>query len=1162
MAAPAKTSPAKTGIDLVGLVADHPAVAQLASALEGRRRVVATGASGSALALTAGAVLRRTGRSVVLVLAHVDDADEAMDELMGAGVATVRLPALESLPGESNASLELFGERLSVVKSVLEMKGAAVIIAPIQALMQFVVSPARLPSLIRTIRTDEAVGLTELVAWLGNAGYSRVEAVEEPGEFALRGGILDVFPPTGTASAPATAGRETGSTTASTSATPVRLDFFGDQVDRIAEIDLDTMATDRAIERVDLVAVDVTRVMKEERSITFLELLPASAVALLAETMEVVEQGRGYYERVVDGGSVIGPPAVLKVLESRFHAMAELNQFSAGAAGADVRIELPAQALPSFAKDVSEAVVELVGMVADGRVLVTCQNKGELQRLGELLTEFGGEGAGRVERAVGYVHRGFVWGGSHEGGSHGVIESRSHEGGKGASTPPLRDSVARPLALVPYHELLNRFTVRRRAGRIKSGRAMDTFLDFQEGDYVVHVEHGIARYVGLTLMKPREVPSKGTPGVAKAEVQPEEYLTLEFGAKAKLHVPAVQIDKVQKYIGGFAGKPPLSVLGGVKWKNQKEKVAESVKDLAAELLRVRAAREHMPGIKYPADTPWQHEFEAEFPYDETQDQLAAIADIKKDMTSPRPMDRLLCGDVGFGKTEMAIRAAFKACEFGKQVAVLVPTTVLAEQHERTFRSRFAGYPFRIESISRFKTPGEVNEVLAALRKGHVDLIIGTHRLLSKDVHFADLGLVVVDEEQRFGVEHKESLLRLRLTVDVLTMSATPIPRTLHMAMLGIRDISSLTTAPLDRRAIVTEVIPWNARRIQQAIERELSRDGQVFYVHNRVNDIKSVADDVRRLAPTARIVVGHGQMEPKDLEDVMLKFLRREADILVSTTIIESGIDIASANTMIIDDADRYGLAELHQLRGRVGRSKNRAYCYLLLPPERTVKEIAQKRLKAVEQYSMLGAGFKIAMRDLEIRGAGNILGAEQSGHIAAVGYEMYCRLLEESVHTLKNEPPRPQPSLTSIELGISGLIPKSYIPSDARRLEAYRRLATAPNEADLDQVRKDLVDAYGEPPKVVERLFDLSHIRILAHMLGVRTITIREKDIVFLAEDPSPVAQRLEANGRGKGVEQATVRVLPPKLGEQSEVYFRPPESYLEPATLLAVLRRRLRAS
>jgi transcription-repair coupling factor (superfamily II helicase) len=1153
---------AAANVDLVSLIADEPVFGALASNLESRKRVVATGVAGSVISLTAAAIARLTKRPAILVLAHVDDADETLDELTSAGAPVLRLPALEALPGESHASLELLAERLGVVKAVRSGawgtrpphsgpppngEGAPVIVAPIQALMQYVIAPDMVEALTRTIVKDQSVRLTELVSWLASAGYKRVEAVEEPGDFAVRGGILDIFPPTGTAGPPAAKGFASSSAVA----TPVRLDFFGDQVDKIAEVDLDTMASDRAIERVELIAVDALRAQGDKGKVNFLELLPPSCIALLAETMEVVEQGRGYFERVIEGGSILGPPAVLKVLENRFHAMAELNAFSAGASSADIRIELPASQLPSFAKDASEAVKELATLANENaRTIVTCQNKGELQRLGELLQEFAPEAKSKIIAQEGYVHRGFVWG------------ANEPATGSPEASPSHRLTASPSQAVVPYHELLNRFTVRRRAGRLKSGRAMDTFLDFQEGDYVVHVEHGIARYTGLTLMKPREVPAHVRAGEAKAEVQPEEYLTLEFAGKARLHVPATQIDKVQKYVGGFQGKPALSTLGGLKWKNDKLRVAESVKDLAAELLRVRAAREHMPGITYPADTAWQNEFEAEFPYEETEDQLAALADIKKDMHSGRPMDRLLCGDVGFGKTELAIRAAFKACEFGKQVAILVPTTVLAEQHERTFKSRFAGYPFKVESISRFKSDKEVKDVLEALRKGHVDLIIGTHRLLSSDVRFADLGLVVVDEEQRFGVEHKEALLRLRLTVDVLTMSATPIPRTLHMAMLGIRDISSLTTAPLDRRAIVTEVIPYNARRVRQAILRELAREGQVFYVHNRVFDIKSVADSVQQLVPEAKVVFGHGQMQPHELEEVMLKFIRRQADVLIATTIIESGIDIPTANTMIIDDADRYGLADLHQLRGRVGRSKNRAYCYLLLPDDRPVKEVAQKRLKAVEQYSMLGAGFKIAMRDLEIRGAGNILGSEQSGHIAAVGYEMYCRLLEESVHTLKNEKQPEPPSATSVEIGISGLIPKTYIPSDQRRLEAYRRLATAANLEQLDQVRKDLVDAYGEPPKAAQRLFELAQVRVLASELGTKTVTIRDKDVVFLAHDPRPIARRLEENGKAssRAAEQATVRVLPPKSEtDLSEIYFRPREEYMEPATLLPILRKRL---
>ncbi|MEO1129236.1 MAG: transcription-repair coupling factor, partial [Planctomycetota bacterium] len=674
-------------------------------------------------------------------------------------------------------------------------------------------------------------------------------------------------------------------------------------------------------------------------------------------------------------------------------------------------------------------------------------------------------------------------------------------------------------------------------------------------------DHGIAKFVGLKTMKPRK--PKGTRaqeadeklraarGEAKEAAPNEEFLTLEFSGGTKLHVPATQVDRVQKYVGGFHGRPPLSTLGGKRWENQKERVKDSVRDLAAELLRVQAAREHMPGIRFPHDTPWQREFEAEFPYEETEDQLAAISEIKKNMSEPQPMDRLLCGDVGYGKTEVAMRAVFKAVEFGKQAAVLVPTTLLAEQHERTFRDRFADYPFTIESLSRFKTRKEQNDVLARVRRGQVDVLIGTHRLLSKDVKFSDLGIVVVDEEQRFGVEHKQALLQLRLTAEVLTLSATPIPRTLHMSMLGLRDISSLSTAPLDRRAVVTEVLPYNEIRIKRAIERELSREGQVYFVHNRVHNIQTVADDLRKLVPDARIVYGHGQMTPSELEQVMGAFLRREADILVSTTIIESGIDIPTANTMIINNADNFGLADLHQLRGRVGRYKHRAYCYLLLPPDRPVREVAQKRLRAIEEFSMLGAGFKIAMRDLEIRGAGNLLGAEQSGHIAAVGYEMYCRLLDQAARELKNESTS-EPSETVIEIGVTGLLPKAYIPSDPRRLEAYRRIASARTHEELAGVRTDLVEAYGEPPAATSTLLDLAELRIAAHELGARSVSVHESDVVIRCEDPDPLVKALEGT-------RGSVRPLS-KRGEDdlAEVYFRPPEAYLEPQTLLRVLTRR----
>jgi transcription-repair coupling factor (superfamily II helicase) len=1171
-------------LDLIATIASAPPVAAIAEAAAAGRHIVATGAIGSSTSMAAAAVARSTGRPVILVVAHLDEADEILDELASVGAPAVRLAGLEVLPGETNVSVELFAERLAAVRAMLamaEMPGPApVIICSIQALMQAVPAPGTLDQLSIVLQRGAMHDMSNLVRWLDRAGYKRLDAAEEPGDFAVRGGILDIFP-AGVATA-VVAGGGSGTSAPSqpgtTGAVPVRIDFFGDQIDRITEVDPETMGSDRELEQVELVCANPDAGGgrgKDDSTVNFLTLVPPTAIAFVSETLEVTEQGRGYYERVSDPRGIFGPPAVFKLLKERFSGLAEINQFSAGAATADLRLELPVAVLPSFSQDAAEAIKELGALTAGHRVVVYCQNPGELQRFQELVVEFAPGEAAKIESRLAYIHRGFIWSGD--------VASR-------------RKAPAPPLAVVPYHELLHRFHTRRRSVRLRAGRAMDTFLDIQPGDYVVHVEHGIARFAGLKVMKPlrhRQAAGGTDPGLLpaglrdaageKTRIEPQEYLTLEFAGSTRLHVPAMNIDQVQKYIGGMGGrgKPQLSTLGGQRWKAQKEKVAESVKDLAAEMLRVRAAREHMPGIRYPGDTAWQKEFEAEFPYEETEDQLATLAEIKKDMQSPRPMDRLVCGDVGFGKTELAIRAAFKAVEFGRQVAVLVPTTVLAEQHERTFRSRYAGYPFRIESVSRFKSDKEARAVLEALRKGHVDVIIGTHRLLSQDVKFADLGLVVIDEEQRFGVEHKERLLRLRLTVDVLTLSATPIPRTLHMAMLGLRDISSLTTPPLDRRAIVTEVIPYNQRRLEQAIARELAREGQVYYVHNRVHDIRSVADDVQRLAPSARIVVGHGQMNPHELEDVMLKFMRRQADILVSTTIIESGIDIATANTMIIDNADRFGLAELHQLRGRVGRYKHRAYCYLLLPPDRAVKEVAQKRLKAIEQYSMLGAGFKIAMRDLEIRGAGNLLGSEQSGHIAAVGYEMYCQLLDEAVRDLKNEGPEIKASQTTLDIGIFGSIPRQYIPSDLRRLEAYRRIATVRTPPELEKVAVDLKQAYGEVPSPVQRLLDLAELRILLALLFVRTVAIRGPDVMFRTDRPGPLAERLRSSADGQArstpqpgsarffLQQAQtqqapqVRVLPPPTGEKlHEVYLRPPPNYLEPETLLAVLRRRLAAS
>lgn len=1061
-------------IDL--LVADA-SVSDLVGRLQRGERVVATGGHGSSGSFLAGRIARE--HPVLLLVAHLDDADEAVDELGAHGVAAARLPAMEVLPGETNVNLELLAERLLLVRAVAAGDAPPVVVAPIAALMQEVPTQERLPSMLRVVRVGDTVDPGEWAEWLVGCGYRRVETVEGAGEFAVRGDIIDVFPPGGE---------------------PMRLDLFGDSVERINAVDLGTMGSDRRLDEAIVVGATTDELHREEGSMPFLDSFAVAPIVVLLDVAELTEQGRAYHERVVDARGIAPPESVFAGAESGSHALLEVTR-----AGAPDAIDLPSGPIPSFAETAPAAVGELADLTRERRVTVFALNEGEAQRARELIDEHGGGVTIDVNAA--YVHRGFTFAGA---------------------------------AFVPYHELLNRYQTRRRAARLGGGRSLDAFVDVQAGDFVVHRDHGIAQFHGLRTLD--DAPDA------------EEFLVLEFAKGARLNVPASKIDLVQKYIGAFHGKPELSTFGGKRWKGQKEKVADAVRDLAGEMLRLQAARAAQGGIRFPADTAWQREFEAEFPYEETDDQVSAIAAVKTDMAGPRPMDRLVCGDVGFGKTEVAIRAAFKAVEFGKQVAILVPTTVLAEQHERTFRQRFADYPFRIESISRFRTGKHAKGILEELAQGKVDVIIGTHRLLSKDVHFADLGLVVIDEEQRFGVEHKHKLLSFRATADVLTLSATPIPRTLHMALLGLRDISSLTTAPLDRRAIVTDVIPHDRGRIERAIRRELAREGQVFYLHNRVYDIESATDDVRRLVPEARVIYGHGQMPARQLEKVMLSFMRGEADVLVSTTIIESGIDIPNANTMIIADSHRFGLSELHQLRGRVGRYKHRAYCYLLLPGDRTVPELAMRRLRALESFSMLGAGFRIALRDLELRGAGNLLGSEQSGHIAAVGYEMYCQLLEQAVADLRNES-KPRAVDAMVDLGAPGSLPKGYIPSDGRRMDAYRRISRADDEAQLDQVRRDLESAYGPIPARGELLFGLAEVRIAAAGLGIRSITRKDPDIIFQARDPVRLEQAMQ---RAKGTKRVVGDVNPD--GTVS-VYYRPPPSYLDATSLVNILRKRLGA-
>ena len=986
------------------------------------------------------------------------------------------------------------------------------IVAPIQALMQPVPTRAELEA--RTLKlavggeaTPEAV-----LAWLVEQGFERLELVESPGDCAQRGDIVDVYAPG--------------------EALPYRIEFEDDRVESIRRFDPSTQRSEAKLDSVVIPALSTKLETRNSKLVgtLVLDYLPKDTLIVLDGPSEIQELGRTYRGRVRDPESMFPVTHVLS-RAAEFDQMF-LGRFGAPAVSGEDVFDFDVRSLTRFEGRAAEAVAELRAACHDHTVVVVCDNEGERQRLREMLLETAGELPTTLTLTLGWIHRGFEW----RPGKIEKSKSRKVEIEQPPSVPRSLGPLF-PLStiVVGHHEIFHRLRPRRRIRRVEAATAISAWTDLQPGDLVVHVIHGIARFKELHTIR------KGGEG------KHEEYLTLEFADQAVMHVPVSQIDLVQKYVGAAGHRPKLSTIGGTRWKKTTEKAQAAIADLAESMLKLQAERQLSPGTAYPADTEWQKEFEASFLYEETEDQITSATEIKADLCRPMPMDRLLCGDVGYGKTELAMRSAFKVVEYGRQVAVLVPTTVLAEQHFQTFGDRFADYPFSIACLSRFRTPAEQHKIVEDARKGRIDVLIGTHRLLSKDVGFANLGLVIIDEEQRFGVEHKERLKHLRATDDVLTLTATPIPRTLHMAMLGIRDIGALTTPPMDRRSIATQVRPFSASLIREAILREMNRDGQVFFVHNFVQSIHAMADRISQIVPEARIVYGHGQMKEHELERVMTAFVRRQADVLVCTTIIESGIDIPSANTIFINRADRFGLAELHQLRGRVGRSKHRAYCYLLLSPDRPVTSKAAKRLKAIEEFSDLGAGFRIAMRDLEIRGAGNILGDEQSGHIAAIGYELYCRLLERAVRAMKNEPdPTPRP--VHLELNVSAHIPTSYIASGRSRLEIYRRMVGCATAADLRQLEKDLADAFGPYPPAVGALLELAEIRVLAQHWGIHSIILEEPDIVFRVQE---LARASPAFAGAPG----TVR-----MADTKTIHLRPPSaSYLDPRTLLAFLRKQL---
>jgi transcription-repair coupling factor (superfamily II helicase) len=736
------------------------------------------------------------------------------------------------------------------------------------------------------------------------------------------------------------------------------------------------------------------------------------------------------------------------------------------------------QPSPRFHGAVPAMLAEVQKLNTDGkRVLFAAPNTGEVERLADIFTEY--NASYRL--------------GSRTRGGESYADETAYFAGEIFTTTLLKayipDGFILPdahLAVFGARDLFDESDLvasRPQRQKSKVSAFLSDFRDLQVGDYVVHVEHGIGQYQGLKEINQGD-------GAA-------EFMLLEYADAARLYVPLTRLDLVQKYRSSEGAKPVLNHLGTQAWDKTKARVRKAMKDMTDELLKLYAQRQSAQGHVYPADTEWMKEFEDAFEYSETDDQAQAIADVKRDMESQLPMDRLLCGDVGYGKTEVAMRAAFKALSDNKQVAVLAPTTVLAFQHWETFKQRFAAFPVKIEMISRFRTPKQVKEILERVAVGKVDVLIGTHRLLSKDVKFSDLGLLVVDEEQRFGVRHKERIKQMRTQVDVLTMSATPIPRTLHMSLVGLRDMSVIETPPKDRMAIQTVVANWDEKLIQSSIEQELDRGGQVYFVHNRIDTIWEIAAKLQSLVPKARITVGHGQMGEGELEKVMLKFMHHEADILVSTTIIENGLDIPLCNTIIINRADRMGLSELYQLRGRVGRSNRRAYAYLLLPAEIELTPIARRRLAALKEFSDLGAGFKIAALDLELRGAGNLLGGEQSGHIEAIGFELYTQMLERAVREMKGET-GVEATEIQLNLGLNIRIPADYIKEENQRLRMYKRIAGVETDAQLKDVRSELTDRYGDPPRAVRNLLAYAALKLQAMRVGATAIE-RKRDFVTL---------------------------------------------------------------
>lgn len=1049
-------------------------------------------ARGLYVALRANSTPKELTVVVVPTDADVDeltsDARYFLDALEGLGEsavadAVVPLPSHEVDPYRGLAPhLQVASTRARALSEIVAGETRAVVISA-AALLPRLVPPAQLASASVDLAPGVDIGPLLLAEQLVEAGFTREDPVDEHGEFCVRGGIVDVFPPG--------------------DAEPLRIEFIGDTVESIRRYDPSTQRSTRTVDQARIVPIRERLGQTDNPSAADLRLestvfeyltFRRRPVFVVAEPDEVfkavdtfLEQTAASYQtltsqtRTTRGaapGSVAPPERLFldrDTVSARLACAVRLEQLSVESDAAELTFGPPGGGETGARHVACQPVIEFSGRVQDW--IAEVRRARERQEL----VVFVAASPGRAERML-EIARDYQ------------IVAAPAERAEDAHTAALVVAVGRlsrgfrlPDAPLSIYAETDVFDEDRHAPEQRRRSANKAFLsdlrDLKIGDYVVHVDHGIGAFVGLKQIT-----------LGPGEPQ-QEFMELRYHGDDKLFVPVERLDLVQKYTG--ASKPPADKLGGTTWEKAKTRVKKAMRDMAEELLKLYAARKAVAGHAFAPDTHWQQEFEDAFPYDLTVDQGSAIADIKRDMETPMPMDRLLCGDVGYGKTEVAMRAAFKAVMDGKQVAVLAPTTVLAFQHLKTLRERFAGFPVRIDMVSRFRTKAEQKATLEDLAAGKVEVLVGTHRLLSNDVLFCDLGLLVVDEEQRFGVTHKEKIKHLRKRVDVLTLTATPIPRTLNMSLVGIRDMSTIETPPKDRLSIQTHVVKFDAEVIRHAVRHELERGGQVYVVHNRVESIYSLANLVTRLVPEARVVVGHGQMGEEQLEQTMLDFVAHKYDVLVATTIVENGLDIPNANTIVINRADRYGLAQLYQLRGRVGRSARPAYAFLLIPPEDALSGVARKRLAAIREFSDLGSGFRVAALDLEIRGAGNLLGGEQSGHMDSVGFEMYMKLLEDTVRQLKGEQIDDDLRAT-VNLRVDLKIDETYIPDMNQRLMVYRRIASARTEEEVDRVVAEVRDRYGPIPPSILNLADYGRIRVMADRLGIDAVDREGEKVVF----------------------------------------------------------------